>query len=33
MIQALNLAKEIRDEITNWRRSLHKMPELGLFLP
>lgn len=33
MIQALNLAKEIESEITSWRRSLHKMPELGLFLP
>ena len=33
MREPLVLAKEIQDEIITWRRRLHRMPELGLFLP
>lgn len=32
-MNALTLAKEIADEITGWRRDLHRIPEIGLNLP
>lgn len=33
MTDALNLARNIKEEIVTWRRRLHRTPELGLFLP
>lgn len=32
-MDALNYAKEIKEQITAWRRDLHRIPELGLDLP
>lgn len=31
-MDALNYAKEIKEQITAWRRDLHRIPELGLDL-
>ena len=33
MTKAMIWAKELQTDIMNWRRELHKIPELGLFLP
>lgn len=33
MINIIDEAKKIQDEIVNWRRNLHQIPEIGLELP
>ena len=33
MLELFEQAKEMMQELVNWRRSLHQNPELGLSLP